>query len=176
MNEGMQISSEGIEHIKAFEGILDGDPSTVNLDPYICPAGYVTIGWGHVVLHDGKMLKGRQGLAIAKQLIPNGITMEEATDLLADDLIKFEDYVFQYIDVELTQSQFDAIVALIFNIGPGNFATSTVRRQTNAGNFNAAAEAFMMWTKAKNPNTGALEVLSGLVRRRKAERAMFLSE
>lgn len=50
-----------IELIKRFEGIEDGDPTTVNLDPYLCPADYWTIGWGHVVLNpDGQQLRGEE--------------------------------------------------------------------------------------------------------------------
>lgn len=176
MNDDLRISDRGIDLIKAFEGIMDGDPSTANLDPYICPAGYVTIGWGHVVLDNGNMLKGRGGLARAKELIPNGITMEEAENLLIDDCIKFERAVKRTITTEVTQGQFDAMVSLSFNIGPANFRTSTVARETNAGRWDAAADAFMMWNKARDPNTGILKVLNGLVRRRQAERELYLSE
>src|SRR4051794_31205741 len=50
--------SGAVKLIRSFEGIEDGDPTTANLDPYLCPAGYWTIGWGHVVIgQDGQMLR-----------------------------------------------------------------------------------------------------------------------
>ena len=52
--------------IKSYEGIMDGDPSTINLDPYLCPAGYWTIGWGHVVLdQQGNQIKGIENKKLA---------------------------------------------------------------------------------------------------------------
>ncbi len=76
-----------IEIIKRFEGIVDGDPTTVNLDPYLCPAGYWTIGWGHVVRDVyGKMLKGKENRLKAKAIYPFGISKEQAHEMLVADI------------------------------------------------------------------------------------------
>lgn len=79
--------SQAVELIKSFEGIPDGDPATVNLDPYLCPAGYWTIGWGHVVLDPhGKQIKGRENKGLARCVYPGGITKAEAEVLLTDEV------------------------------------------------------------------------------------------
>ena len=70
----------------------------------------------------------------------------------------------------LSQSQFDALVSLVFNIGGGAFRKSTLLQKLNAGDYAGASNEFMRWIKAKG------RVLGGLVTRRAAERALFLSE
>ena len=64
------VPQDAIELIKAFEGIPDGDPSTVGLDAYICPAGVWTIGWGHAIMDGGAQLTGPGNKARARAL-PN---------------------------------------------------------------------------------------------------------
>lgn len=71
-----------------------------------------------------------------------------------------------------TQNQFDAMVSLCYNIGPANFATSSVAKLHNAGNHSAAADAFLKWNKGRV--RGKLTVLEGLNRRRHAERKLYL--
>jgi lysozyme len=68
------------------------------------------------------------------------------------------------------QGAFDACVAFSFNVGLGNFQRSTIRQKIGRKDWDGAAEAFMVWTKAGG------KVLKGLVRRREAERALFLSD
>lgn len=188
------ISQNGINLIKKWEGIVDGDPSTVNLDPYLCPANYWTIGWGHVVRDgDGNMLKGRSTGSLAKSIYPNGITLAEAEILLKDDLRSFEFAVTRYLsNSSVTQNQFDAMVSLCFNIGQGNFSKSSVLRFHVAGARNSsygkseaierivnsarspsnAADAFLLWNKATVD--GKLVTLRGLVNRRSDERDLYL--
>jgi lysozyme len=52
------VPDEAVELIKAFEGIPDGDSSTVNIDAYLDPVGIWTIGWGHAIPHKGEWLRG----------------------------------------------------------------------------------------------------------------------
>lgn len=182
------ISPNGIALIKAFEGIEDGDPSTVNLDPYLCPAGYWTIGWGHVVLGpDGKMLHGRGNAKVARAVYPNGITMAEAEALLADDLRPRVRAVSDLSGRDTDQFELDAMVAFVFNIGVKGFAKSSVLRLHRAGNRwsdsdaarlkaiiagtvkpTNAPDAFLLWNKSGG------RVLKGLVNRRAAERRLYL--
>lgn len=103
----MKTSREGIELIKHFEGC--------HLKPYICPAGYLTIGYGHVILKGEEHLK-------------KGITVQQAEELLVKDLSKFEAGVTKNVSVPLTQRQFDALVAFVLNIGISAFSKSTMRR------------------------------------------------
>lgn len=159
----MKVSRDAIEGIKKDEG--------VRLRPYRCPALLWTVGVGHVIdpNHIRVKLDERKGLAI-----PDGwdrtLTMDEVNDILAKDLITFERGVLRLCPEGLTQGRFDALVSFSFNVGLGNLQRSTIRMKHNRGDFEGAAESFMQWTKA-----GGKE-LPGLVKRRKHERALYLSE
>ena len=96
------------------------------------------------------------------------ITQEEADRRLANSLTRYETAVSNTITREMTQPQFDACVSLTYNIGPRNFSRSTVANKFNAGELQGAADAFLLWSKANGT------VLPGLIRRRKAERELFL--
>ena len=96
---------------------------------------------------------------------------EELVDLFKADLKTFERAVLRLVPgVAGNQGRFDALVCLAYNIGAGNLQRSTIRMRANRGDWEGAAESFMAWTK------GGGKVLPGLVRRREAERALFLSE
>lgn len=168
------VPDQAVDLIKSFEGIPDGDPSTVDIDPYLCPADVWTIGWGHAITQDGVQLKGSANRARAKALFPGGITRAQAEALLRGDLIPRAAVVSRLAKVALDDGQFGALLSLLFNIGAGNLEASTLLRRLNQGNHAAAAEQFLVWDKARVK--GVLTSLPGLVRRRKAERAMFLGE
>ena len=159
----MKVSKDAIEGIKKDEG--------VRLRPYRCPALLWTVGVGHVIdpNHIRVKLDERKGL-----VIPDGwdrtLTMDEVNDILAKDLATFERGVLRLCPEGLTQGRFDALVSFSFNVGLGNLQRSTIRMKHNRGDFDGAAEGFMVWTKA-----GGKE-LPGLVKRRKHERALYLSE
>lgn len=141
-----RINAAGLTLIKSFEGL--------RLSAYRCPAGVWTIGYGHT----GPDV--RPGMRI---------TEAEAEALLRGDLDRFESGVLAGIDAApTTDNQFAAMVSLAFNIGLGAFNKSTVLRQHTAGNTQRAAAAFLLWVK------GGGKTLPGLVRRRTAERALYL--
>jgi lysozyme len=165
---------EAVELIKAFEGIPDGDPGTVNIDAYLCPAGIWTIGWGHAIVDEGVQLKGASGKARARALFPGGITRGQAEALLRGDLVPRAAQVARAVKVAVNDGQFGALLALLFNIGAANLAASTLLRKLNAGDFAGAADQFLAWDKARV--NGVLQALPGLTRRRCAERAMFLGQ
>ena len=169
-----QPPAEGVELIKAFEGIPDGDPSTANIDAYLCPANVWTIGWGHAIVQNGQQLKGAAHKTLARQLYPGGITMAQATDLLRADLIGFSAGVQRLLKVPVDDAQFGALLAFAFNVGNGALAQSTLLRKLNARDFAGAAEQFLVWDKARV--NGVLTALAGLTRRRRTERAMFLGQ
>ncbi|WP_310600232.1 glycoside hydrolase family protein [Desulfobulbus sp.] len=161
---------QAVELIKSFEGILDGDPATVNLDPYLCPAGCWTIGWGHVVTDPhGRMLKGTGNKELARAVYPDGITMAEAEVLLADDVRRFAAGVERLVKVPLAATRFCALVSFAYNVGIGALEKSTLLRLLNEGNIDQVPDQFMRWTKA-----GGKE-LAGLKRRREAEMRLWLS-
>jgi lysozyme len=98
-------------------------------------------------------------------------TKEEINQLFADDVASFERGVLRLVPgVVGRQGAFDALVSISFNFGLGNLQRSTIRMKANRGDWEGAAEAFMAWTK------GGGKVLPGLVKRREAERVLFLSD
>lgn len=157
-----------IDLIRSFEGIADGDPDTVRLDPYLCPADHWTIGWGHVVRGpDGKAIRGRENRALARTIYPDGITFEEAAVLLADDVRRFSAGIDALVDVKLTDNQFCALVSFAYNCGLGALRTSTLLRVLNQGDHDLVPQQLMRWTKLRGVE------LAGLKRRRAAEAALW---
>lgn len=169
------MPDEGIELIKSFEGIPDGDPSTVNIDAYIDPVGIWTIGWGHAIpAPGGGWLKGAANEATARALYPGGITKAQAETLLRGDLVDACRDVQRLCTVDLDDGQFGALVSFVFNLGAGSLAQSTLLKKLNAGDYAGAAEQFLAWNKGRV--NGVLQPLPGLTRRRTGERALFLGE
>jgi lysozyme len=153
-----------IDLIKAFEGLKDGDPTSIRLDPYLCPAGYWTIGWGHVVLDPaGKQLRGADNKQRAREVYPHGISLEDAAVLLRDDVRRFAAGVFRAVTRPVTDNEFCAMVSFAFNIGFGAFKKSTLLKLVNKGEMSKVPDQFMRWTKIDGRES------IGLIRRRKAE-------
>ena len=140
----MKISQNGIDLIKEFEGC--------RLEAYKCPAGIWTIGYGHIA----GVEKGQK------------ITKAQAENLLKQDLQRFENGVNNLVKVKLTQGQFDALVSFAFNCGVEALKKSTLLKVLNQGKYDEAADEFDKWVYA-----GMIK-LNGLVRRRRAEKEMFL--
>lgn len=149
----MKTSSEGVRRIHASEGF--------RATAYCCPAGVPTIGFGTT-----------KGVNI-EDVGVRTITMAEATQLAALDLLVFENAVNRLCVVIPTQSQFDAMCSLTYNIGVAAFTNSTVLRAHNRGDFMAAGRAFALFDKARVK--GELQVMKGLTRRRAEESAIYLS-
>ncbi|MBN8608508.1 MAG: lysozyme [Caulobacterales bacterium] len=144
------VSAEGLALIQEFEGF--------RAKPAQLPDGNWIVGFSHV----------RIGGAGAD------MSHGEAAATLRRDLAPFEQLVNESVTTSLTQSQFDALVSLAFSIGETAFRDSQVLRRVNAGEFVAAACAMDAWRKADVG--GEFEVVSALVRRRAAEKALFLKE
>jgi lysozyme len=150
----------------------------VRKKPYLCPAHIWTIGVGHVLYQEQIALpmvrkEGYTGM-IRKEfpLKPedNRIwTMEEIDALLNADLVRFERGVDRLLKRKYTRGQFGACVSFAFNAGLGALQRSTIRMKHLRGEYEGAAEAFMVWTK------GGGRVLPGLVKRRQDERKLYLS-
>ena len=148
------ISDDGIELIKRFEGLHKVQPDST-VSAYRCSAGVWTIGWGST-----------KGVRSGQK-----ITVAEAEEKLRDDLKTAESAIKQYVSVPLTQGQYDALVSFIFNLGAGNFRSSTLLKRLNRGLYDDVPEQLMRWNKARVD--GKLTVLRGLTRRRAAEAAIF---
>lgn len=147
----MKVSINCIVLIKHFEGF--------SASPYKCPAGVPTIGYGSTRDTDGK--------AITMNHSP--VTEQQATSLMLATLTTYEDAVNRYVTVPLTQNQFDALVDFAYNCGAQNLRTSTLLKKLNAGDYDGAAEQFLVWFY------GGGKKLNGLVKRRMAERSLFLT-
>lgn len=159
---------KALELIKRFEGTKDGDPETVNLDPYLDPADIWTIGWGHVVRDaSGKPIRGKECKALAQAIYPDGITEREAAVLLRDDIRVFIAGLRRVIDTPLETYQWAALISFTFNIGMGAFGKSTMLKLINERKFEEAAAQFKRWNKSGG------KVLPGLIVRRAAEAECF---
>lgn len=147
--------------------------------PYLCPAHIWTIGYGHVLYQQQirlpMMRKEGESVQIRKEYpLAEGDnrvwSKEEINQLFAADVASFERGVLRLVPgVHGRQGAFDALVSFAFNAGLGNLQRSQIRMRANRGDWAGAAEALMDWTK------GGGKVLPGLVKRREAEKALFLS-
>ena len=146
----MSIPQAAIGLAKHFEGferrVKRG--TQITAIPYICPAGFWTIGYGHLCKSDHPE-----------------ITLEEAEDYLARDLAKALNATLRYCPVLATEPEgrLAAIVDFTFNLGAGQLQTSTLRRRVNQRDWVAAGEELRRWVY------GGGQVLRGLVTRRNAE-------
>ena len=130
--------------IKEFEGC--------ELTAYKDIVGVWTIGYGHTKT-------AKPGMKI---------TQRGAEELLRHDLAWVEAAINKYVKVPLKQNQYDAVASLIYNVGATAFSKSTILRKLNANDFHAASLEFKRWNKAGG------RIVSGLVRRREAERVQFV--
>jgi lysozyme len=147
----MFVTKEGLALIREFEGFRSS--------AYRCPAGILTIGYGHTSAAGPPEVK--PGMRLSR---------EEAEQVLAGDVGRTAGEVKDLLVRELTPPQFSALVSLAFNVGIGAFARSSVLKSANAGQFGIVPQKLLLWTK------GGGRVLPGLVRRRNAEAALFSSK
>lgn len=136
--------------IREFEGL--------RLKAYFCPARKLTIGYGHT---GADVFSGKV------------ISVAEAEELLVHDVAAFVPKVLALVHVPVSQGMLDALVSFAYNLGAGKLGSSTLLRRLNSGDFLGAADQFRVWNKAKVD--GKMVVLPGLVKRREAERSVFLS-
>lgn len=147
----MKASSKCIDLIRKFEGF--------KAEPYLCPAGIPTIGYGST----------RDAVGKAITMTHPAITELEAINLVLSTLKTYEDAVKRYVIVDLNQNQFDALVDFAYNAGAQNLRTSTLLKKLNAGDYAGASREFSKWI------CGGGKKLNGLIKRREAERILFLS-
>lgn len=143
----MKASINAYRMIKDFE--------ILKLEAYRCPAGVLTIGYGHT-----KNVKAG-----------DKITVQEADELLDDDVAECEHGIESLRLPNLTQNQYDALVSFVFNLGIGNLGMSTLRKKIalNPDDKTIKAE-FMRWVHADG------KVLPGLIRRRDKEAQLYFTE
>lgn len=142
----MKISPVGLSLIRRFEGC--------RLEAYQCEAGVWTIGYGHTGAH---VVQGAT------------CTQHQAEVMLESDVERFELAVSALVPHTVTQWQFDALVSFAFNLGAAALARSKLLRLLRAGDVPGAAAQFGFWVFAGGKPS------PGLVKRRAAERDLFLS-
>ncbi len=143
-----RLSDDGLEALEGEEGWVD--------HVYLCPAGRLTIGYGHLV-RPGETWPVRITKAQGREQLRADVTVAEATVVVA-------------VEVPLAQHQFDALVMFAFNVGCAAFAASTLLRRLNEGDYDGAAEEFGRWVH------GGGKALPVLVARRAREAARFRGE
>lgn len=144
----MELSKKGLKFLKSLEGC--------SLKSYLCPAGVLTIGYGHTK----NVFEGME------------ITEKEAEDFLLKDLEKFEEKISSLLKVEVKQREFDSIVCLAFNIGLKAFENSTVLKRINEkAKKKDIISAWILWDKITV--NGEKQVSKGLMNRRFKEVAFY---
>jgi len=148
MGRQFTISDMGLKLIKAYEGYRPVDRTLVS--------GQRVVGYGHRLMNEEAMV----------------LSKLEAETLLKDDLAPFIDMINENVHAPLSQSQFDALVSFAYNIGPKAFLKSDTLRALNNGRPLDAANGFDIWRKSEID--GKVYVVDALMRRRTAEKALFL--
>lgn len=146
----MEYSKDGLHLTERFEGcrlVAYPDPGSGG-DPW-------TIGYGHT---GPEVIEGLE------------ITQDQAEQYLAQDIKQAEANVNAVVHVELTQEEFDALVDFAFNCGCRNLDSSTLMKKLNAGDYEGASQEFIKWDMAAGHH------MAGLLKRREAEAAMFISK
>jgi lysozyme len=142
----MQMSAAGLDLLKRSEGFRSRT--------YLDVSGFLTIGYGHRLLHPGSF--------------PHGIQQAQAAEILSSDVRDAEQAVQRLVKVALTQGQFDALVDFCFILGSGKLAASTLLKELNAGQYDAAGQQLLRWD-----HVGSQEI-AGLKGRREAEFQLWL--
>lgn len=140
---------DGKSIVRKFEGC--------ELKAYLCPAGIPTIGYGHT--HNVKL--------------GDTCTQQQADEWLEDDFFYATSDVKAVVKVPLTDNQLDALASFVFNLGVRKLIQSTLLKKLNAKDYTGAANEFDKWVYGKV--NGAMVKLNGLIARRAAEKALFLS-
>lgn len=175
-NESIEAVHRALDELVTLRGVASAvaEPAPVTTSPagrkaisdregnkltaYQDGGGVWTIGVGHTSAAGAPEV--RKGMTI---------TASESDVILSRDLKDVEKAVLSSVKVPLNQNEFDALVSLVFNIGPTAFAKSTLLKKLNAGDRAGAADQFLVWVKDNG------KTVQGLVNRRKAERQQFLS-
>lgn len=161
----MKTSKQGIDLIKHYESLHDGDLKKIGLQPKMCPAGIWTEGYGHAMKDfNGKVLRGSENREKAERLsqVKNE---DQAEELLAEDLEKFEKIVLNSLKVVIKQHQFDALVSHAFNTGGSKTMFGLINDSSDDD------ELAKWWTEKYTTAAGVK--LRGLVARRFTEWTLY---
>jgi lysozyme len=148
----MILDNKGYLLITNHEGL--------RLKPYLCSAKIPTIGYGNSYYPDGKRVT----------LLDKDITKQEAFDMFKEVANRFAKRVDTLVTSNLNQNQFNALVSFAYNVGTGNFSSSTLLKKVNRNpNDLTIKDEFLRWNKAGG------KVLNGLTNRRNEEAILYFS-
>lgn len=157
----MKTSQIGIDLIKHFEGLHDGDLSEIGLQPKMCPAGIYTEGYGRAMRDkNGNFIKDKKTAYVNISIH----TEAEAEQALINDLKVFESIVMQKLKVSVKQNQFDALVSHAYNTGG---SSKTLFEMVNSNN-----PLLKSWW-VSHYIIGGGKKLKGLIARREAEAKLY---
>lgn len=161
----MKTSDTGIQLIKSFEGLHDGDLTMIGLQPKLCPAGVWTAGYGRALVLDGKQIKADYSLQQVMQMFPLLATLTEADaeKMLRKDLLSYEITVKRNVKRALQQHEFDALVSHTYNTGGSKTLFALAEKQS---------PAIKDWFLTRYITANGKQ-LAGLVKRRKAEWVLY---
>lgn len=148
----MKLGITGLELIKKYEGFIG--------EPYMCPAGVPTIGYGATYYPGGQEVT----------MNDDPISQERAEDLLRDMVVRYEKGVNRYVKFVLNQNQFDALVSFAYNLGLGALQRSTLLKKINVDPCDETITSeFKKWVRANG------KILKGLQRRRAEEAELYFA-
>lgn len=149
----MKLDENGYKLITGFEGL--------KLSPYLCSAKIPTIGYGNTYYPNGKHVT----------LLDEKITEEHAFEMFKEVADRFALAVNRQVKKPITQNQFNSLVSFAYNVGTGNFASSTLLKKVNINPNDASIKAeFLKWNK------GGGKVISGLTIRRNKEQINYFTK
>ncbi len=143
----LSVSSDGLDLIKQFEAL--------RLEPYQDIAGNWTIGFGHLIAPDENLMRQ--------------ISRAKAEQLFAVDIAEAEACLRDAVKVPIKQNQFDALASFTFNLGCGNFRSSTMLRLLNGERYYEAGDQLTRWNKSGG------QADAGLTRRRETEKSLYMT-
>lgn len=150
----MQMSAHGLQLLEQWEGF--------KLNVYKDSAGLPTIGVGHL-LTKSELSSGKITIKGVPVNYADGLTEQQVTDLLGQDVQPAAAAVNNGVKVPLNQNQFDALVSFTFNVGTGAFNGSTLLKVLNQKQYDQVPTQLLRWTRSGG------QVVQGLVNRRNNE-------
>lgn len=167
MNDHHRLNAHGLDLLTYFEkgdaSVVPLTPGGAAMEPYVCPGGELTIGYGCTKWFGGRDVEATDRIS----------DEASARTLLAEQVVEYEEAVRKWVTVPLNSNQFSALTCFAFNVGIKALSGSTLLRHVNASRFDDAAEAFGMWIFATSGQHK--RALRGLLRRRYAEALLSMS-
>jgi len=167
LNDHHRLNEYGLDLLTYFEkgdaSVVPLTPGGAAMEPYVCPGGELTIGYGCTKWFGGRDVEATDRIS----------DEASARTLLAEQVVEYEQAVRELVTIPLNSNQYSALVCFAFNCGIKGLAGSTLLRHVNARRFDDAAEAFGMWIYATSGQHK--RALRGLLRRRYAEALLSMS-